>query len=99
MKEYAESTHEKTASAKIYTGRCHLCGVQLITDGTNNCKLEIFDNTAEGTADDKIYECTLEGTASVHGMRDTWVFPVSCLVGMYAKLTGTNASYVIEFHP
>lgn len=36
----------KTADAALYTGRGTLCSIVITTDGTNDCSVILYDNTA-----------------------------------------------------
>lgn len=84
---------EQTADALIYTGRCALASILIITDGSNNAKVVIYDGTtASGTV---IYETTVLSTDHYGGRN--WTFPVQVAQGIYVDVTGTGASYIVEY--
>lgn len=90
------SSGEKTSSTAISAVPSFLTGVQIITDGTNNAKLILYDNAsaASGTV---LLEMTIVG-ANNYGGRN-WTFPIVCSNGIYAAVTGTGASYIVEYTP
>lgn len=89
----AVSTGELTADTHILTGSGFLTAVLIITDGTNAATLIIYDNTS--AAGKKIWEGVVPG-ASQYGGRN-WTVPVRFENGLYADLTGTGASCIIEY--
>lgn len=87
------SSGEQTSDALVCSGPCFIRAVEVITDGTNNAKLVIYDSTtASGTV---VFEMTVVG-ASHYGGRG-WVAPLKMNNGIYCDITGTGASYIVEF--
>jgi len=92
------SSGEQAASALIYTVpakgvKCYLSAVEVITDGTNNATLIVYDNTAgSGTV---LLEIRVTGTDHYGGR--SWTFPVRVDNGIYGAVTGTGASFIIEY--
>ena len=92
--EGAVSSGEQTADAAIYADAAWLTGIWVITDGTNDAKVIVYDNAsaASGTV---IGEITITGSGNFGG-RD-FPFPVKMYNGIYVDVTGTGASYIIEY--
>lgn len=85
---------EKTSDGSIASARCYISSVQIITDGTNDAKLILYDNAsaASGTV---ITEMTVTGTGHFGGRY--WAPERLCINGIYADITGTGASYIVEY--
>ena len=95
MKQFAQSSGELSADATIYTGRCALTGVNLISDGTNDPTLILKDGGSSGTV-----KLELKLDLSVCGIfADHYDFshPVIFDTDIYADFTGTNATYCVEY--
>jgi hypothetical protein len=93
----AISSGEKTSDTIIHTGACRLTGIQIITDGTNDATVILYDNTS--AAGKVLFQGTVEGGAAIHYGGRNWTFPVSCNIGIYLDLTGTGASAIVEYVP
>lgn len=89
----SEGTGEQTGDAAICTGPCFITGLLIITNGTDDATIIIYDNpsAASGTVR---WEQTVTG-ADNYGGRN-WAFPKFFNTGMYADIEGTGASYIIE---
>ena len=87
------SSGEQTADAAVFTGRAYICAVHVITDGMNDATLVIYDNTA---GSGKVVSEIFVSGGSGHGGR-VWAYPVFVENGLYADVTGTDASYIIEY--
>lgn len=92
--EFSQSSGEKTSDTAVYTSTCYLSGVEVITDGTNDAKLIIYDNSS-GASGKKLLEMTVPGSNN-YGVRD-WSHPVEAVNGLYGDVTGTGASFFIEY--
>lgn len=93
--EFAETTGEQTTSAARYTGKCVITSVHVITDGSNNATLIIKDSVADsGTV---VFEMTV--VAGDHYGFVNITFPIRCDTGIYGKISGTGASYIIGHIP
>jgi len=90
----SQTSGEQTSDAAIVASGCYLSAIWAITDGTNNAKVIIYDNAsaASGTV---VGELTIVG-ASHFGGRD-WLYPIVMRNGIYVDVTGTGASYIIEY--
>ena len=89
----AQSTGEKTADFAALAGPGYLTAVQIITDGTNNAKVILYDN-ASAAAGKVIFEATISGASHFGGR--VFVPPVEVYNGIYADVSGTGASYIVE---
>ena len=84
---------EKTADALIYNNSCYITGIMIITNGTNDARVILYDNTvASGTVR---WEQTVVGGDHYGGK--SWTFPKRFENGIYADVNGTGASYIIEY--
>ena len=91
------SSYEKTADAQILAKGGALCSVLIMTDGSNNARLILYDVSAVGdiAVTNKLMEITVAG-ADHYGGR-IWADPVKFTEGIYADINGTDASYIIEW--
>jgi hypothetical protein len=89
----AISSGEKTEDAQIRTGRAALTSVMVITDGTNAATLTVHDGTSN--SDKKIGEFKCDGASYYCGW--LWNFPAEVSTGIYCDVTGTGASYILEY--
>jgi hypothetical protein len=95
----AFTSYEKVADATIHTGACLLVSVLVITDGTNAATVFLYDKPSVTGIDpaNKLAEFTVAGAAGYGGRN--WVFPIACSSGIYVDVTGTGASYIVEYIP
>jgi hypothetical protein len=85
----------KTSSALIYTGKCDFYGTILFSDMANDATVTIYDNTsATGTVIQHL-ACAIENGTG-YGVLP---FRVSCATGIYAEITGTNATATVYYRP
>lgn len=93
----ARSSYEKTADAQIRVGGAVITSFLVVTDGTNAATLIIYDVADSGdvAAGNKVCEWTVTGTDNQGGRN--WFEPVQCKNGIYCDITGTGASYIIEY--
>jgi len=90
---WSTSSGEKTADLQVFTGTGVLTSVQLITDGSNPATATVHDGTSN--SDKKIGEFKCDGLDYYCGW--IWDFPVWVNVGIYVDVSGTDASYIIEY--
>ncbi len=89
---------EKTSDTAIIadaTGTdLYITALQIITDGTNDAKVILHDHAtaASGTV---IAEITVSGADNYGGR--VWKFPRHCINGIYGDVTGTGASFIVEY--
>lgn len=84
---------EKTADAAIYSAPCLLAAVLVITNGTDDAKLIIYDNTS--AAGKVVLEITVTGSDNYGGV--IYNFPKIMNIGIYCDVSGTGASYIIDY--
>ena len=89
----AISSGEQTADAAIYSGSADITAIQVCTDGINDGKVIIYDNTTDSGK--VVFEATVTG-ASHYGGR-VFVPPIEVSNGIYVDVTGTGASYFVEY--
>ena len=89
----AMSSGVKTSDTAIATGRSLLTGILLLTDGTNNASIIIYDAaSATGTV---LFKLAVPGAGNFGGA--TFEIPIRAQIGIYADVTGTGASYIIYY--
>ena len=90
----AKSSGEKTSDTAIMAGPGYITAVYVITDGSNNAKVILYDNAsaASGTV---MLEMTVVASDNYGGR--SWVFPAEFFKGIYVDVSGTGASYIIEY--
>ena len=84
----------KNVSAPLLKSPGRITGILLITDGSNDASITIHDSDklAEGTI---LFKGTISGPSNFGGA--TFEIPVRAKRGIYARLEGTGASYVIYY--
>ena len=90
----AESSGEQTATKQICTGHCKITAVEIITDGSNDAKLIVYDGVDSGG------KVVFEGTVVALGWFGGRMFlpPVYMNSGIYCVLSGAGApSYIVEY--
>jgi len=81
----------KSADATIKSGKTVLAAVLVLTDGSNDATLTIYDNTsASGT---KLLEVTVPA-ADRYALFPLWVRANN---GLYADISGTGAQYIVYY--
>jgi hypothetical protein len=93
----ANSTYELTADTQIRTVGGILTSCLVITDGTNDATVILYDAAAAAdiAVTNKLAEFTVAG-ANNYGGRD-WSYPVKFGAGLYMDITGTGASVIVEW--
>ena len=91
------STHEKTADEQLVSRNGSVCALLIMTDGTNNATVILYDVADSGdiAITNKITEITVVGSEHYGGR--VWSFPVVFSNGLYADVTGTGASFIVEW--
>lgn len=85
---------EKDASALIYTGKCLLTGIKVLTDGINQATVIIYNNTsAAGTVVDKF----VVAGAELYGGAIYGKSPIVMTTGIYVSLAGSGAKYYVFY--
>ena len=88
-----KSSGEKTSSAAIKSGAGYLGGVIILTDGTNDATVILYDNTsASGT---KLFEMKVAG--GNNGKDIMFPLPITFTKGCYASISGTGASCIVYY--
>jgi len=90
------STYELIADTQILTKGGSLCSVLIMTDGSNDARLILYDSATVTTdVTKKLMEITVKA-ADHYGGR-IWADPVRFTEGVYADINGANASYILEW--
>lgn len=89
-----KSSGEKTASAAIKASRGYLGGALVLTDGTNDATVILYDNASAGSGA-KLSEMVVAG-ADNYG-RVVFPLPVAFVNGCYASISGTGASCIVYY--
>lgn len=94
MFTYYKSSGEKTSSGAIKASEGFLGGAIVLTDGTNDATVILYDNdnAASGT---KLFEVTVAGADNYGGL----VLPVPIRFdnGCYLSISGTGASCIVYY--
>lgn len=96
-KDYAFSSYELTSSGVVSTTSCRLWSCLVMTNGTANAVVQIYDNnSAVGNSEaNKLAEFTVV-SSNQYGGRN-WIKPVGAEVGLYVVISGTGASCIVEY--
>lgn len=95
MFEHCRSSEEQNASAVVLAKAGYLCGVQIITDGTNDGTVKVYDHPSAATGGVKV---SLFGEGARGGSFVMFEKPLQMSQGIYVALTGTNATFVAYFN-
>jgi hypothetical protein len=88
------TTGKMTSSRVAITGPGYLMAINIITDGTNNVTVTLYDGTdSSGT---QIWNQTVTGEKYVGGW--LWNFPLKFETGIYMTISGTNGYAYIEYN-
>ena len=79
----------------IANNACFLTGVTVLTDGTNDATLIMYDNGSNTEAGTVIEKIIIPG-ASRYGGRDYSV-PRSCANGITANLSGVGSNCIVDY--
>jgi hypothetical protein len=93
--EGAQGSAVLTEDGAAATGaNVYITALTVITDGTNNATVVLYDSAsaASGTV---IAELWVPG--ALISDRQVWTFPRKVSAGIYADLTGTGASCIVEY--
>lgn len=93
---YATSTGSKAAGGQTVALECALTAVELISDGTNACNIQVYDGISAAApavllADIHIPASTVAPTVI------TFNTPVYCNRGIFTVLTGTDATFLLHY--
>jgi hypothetical protein len=93
----AFSTYELVADKQIRAVGGYLSGLAVMTDGSNDATVILYDvnSVASIAVTNKLAEVKV-AAANNFGGRD-WSNPVRFAKGLYADVTGTGASYIVEW--
>jgi len=85
-----KSLGERTSDQSLWAGKGQLAAVQVLTNGTDNATVIIYDNTsASGT---KLFEATLAGSENARLF--DFSSPISFDTGAYLDISGTGAGCI-----
>jgi len=88
---HSVSSGELTADAQAVNGKGTLKAVQVITDGTNDATVILYDNTA--ASGKKVFEGTCPGGEDSRLF--DFSYPPNFKTGLYLDITGTGASCIV----
>lgn len=74
-------------------------GCEVITDGTNNAAINVYDIESGGSpaSGNKIYETTVIGSDNYGGI--IYPHPIICRNGLYVTISGTGATCIVFYKP
>lgn len=84
----------QTADKAILARPGYFHGIEIITDGTNDASVIVYDNAsaASGTI---VFQGTIKGINNFGGV--IFIDPVEMFNGIYIDMTGTGMSYIIYY--
>lgn len=92
------ASYELTTNTQLSTKSTLFGGVLVITDGTNNAVVNLYDVAAAGdaAASTKVWEQTVLGSDQYGG----GLFPnvIRCHNGLYITISGTGASCIVFYN-
>ena len=83
-----------SASAVVVSGHCYLSGVILYSNGSSNAEVLVYDN-GTGPTGTNVFKLHIWGTDNYGGKN--FAFPVECFNGIYATVSGDEASCILEY--
>jgi len=90
------STYELIADTQILTKGGTLCSVLIMTDGSNDARLILYDSATLTTdVTKKLMEITVKAADNYGGR--IWSNPVRFTEGIYADINGIGASFILEW--
>jgi len=91
------SSYEITASKQILTKGGSLCSILIMTNGTDDAMVILYDNATTTTdITKKLVEITVAGADNYGGR--IWADPVRFTEGIWAYVSGTGASFILEWN-
>ena len=94
MKDTCRSSGEITASAALQAQGSLLDGVLVITDGTNDATIIVYDN-ASAASGTKLFEAVVAGSNNAELFK--LPYAVKAENGLYVSVAGTGASCIVYF--
>ena len=89
----ATATQAMTSSGQAVTGACWITGLAVVTNGTNDATITVYDGTSTSGAMIGTYYVP----GALYGDRAVWTFPRRVNNGIYVNVSGTGASAVVEY--
>ena len=86
------SSGVKSSSGAIITGSGTLCGVQALTDGTNNATCVVYDNKSAASGN-----VVGKGISLGAALSGGSALPTTFGTGLYLSVSGTNANCIVYF--
>jgi hypothetical protein len=83
----------KTSSAAIIPGPSVLCGVEIVTNGTNDATVIVYDH-ASAASGLEAFKGTVAGANNFGG----GFVNVNMLNGIYLSISGTEAAAIVYYH-
>jgi len=93
----SRSSYELTADTQIFSRGGELCSILVMTDGSNDGTVILYDvNSVNDIAStNKLVEIKVKGADNYGGR--IWAHPVRFSNGVYADVTGTGVSFIVEW--
>ena len=92
--QMSQTSGEQTSGKVVYTGPCYLTAVVVLTDGSNDAALSIVDSTGSYSGV-TAFKIDVNGPDNYGGR--LWNFPLMFNSGVSVNLSGTGASYIVEY--
>lgn len=82
-----------STSGQVVAGGAYLTAITVLTDGTNDATVILYDSTA---ASGKVV-AKLWVPGGLYSDRMSWTYPLRVGNGIYASVSGTGASALVEY--
>ena len=82
-----------TGSGSVYLGPCELTQIIVKTDGTDAATITVYDSPS--ASGEVVTGWTCSGASNA--CAQDWVTPRQIKNGIYVVISGTNASYIVEY--
>jgi len=89
------TSYRQSTSAAISATPAWLTSLTVITNGTDDVTLTLYDSGTTSAGASIIGYLKVAG-ASNNGFRD-WTFPVRATNGIYAEISGTTPYYIVDY--
>jgi hypothetical protein len=83
-----------SADAAVSTAGGQLCGVLIVTDGSNDATVIVYNN-ASAASGNVLFKGKVAGAANFGGA--TWETTIRYNAGLYVDVTGTGAAYILYY--
>ena len=93
-----QPTSQQTGSAACVESACHFFGIAVITDGTNNVTIDIYDNASAASGTKLIPTWVIPTSATNLAAGYDAPVPIRCKNGIYVDVTCSgDVKYIVYY--